>query len=89
MEWLERASCRGVADPDVFFPNRTAAGGARQLRAARAICAGCPVARQCLQWAVALEVQEGVCAGTTPEERLALRYFEARPTGRRLRRASC
>ncbi len=47
-EWRMNAACRGV-DPELFFP--AAEGGpARdaQVAAAKAVCARCPVRRECL-----------------------------------------
>lgn len=67
-DWRAEAACRTV-DPELFFPVGTARDVERQHRAARAVCAECPVARQCLQSAVALEGVDGIWAGTTPLER--------------------
>jgi len=67
-DWRAEAACR-TADPDVFFPTGTARDMERQQRIARGVCAGCPVSRQCLQTALALDGVDGVWAGTTPLER--------------------
>lgn len=45
--WQTRGSCRG-ADPELFFLDR----GAGDATAARAICEGCPVRRECLEYAL-------------------------------------
>lgn len=45
--WRSRAACRNV-DPDLFFP---AADDAKTIRAALEICEGCPVRRQCGEYA--------------------------------------
>jgi WhiB family redox-sensing transcriptional regulator len=67
-DWRAEAACRTV-DPEIFFPVGSARDVERHYRAARAVCADCPVARQCLEAAVALDGVDGVWAGTTPMER--------------------
>jgi len=60
------AACRGQTDtmyPETITP--------AALAAARAICAPCPVQRECL--AAGLGEEFGVWAGTTPAERVKLR----------------
>lgn len=66
-QWTERASCRGV-DPGLFFPAR-----GESLAAARAVCAGCPVRRECLEHALAQPEKFGVWGGTSERERRVLR----------------
>lgn len=65
--WRSRAACRGL-DPGLFFPEigETAAE-------AKAICAQCPVARQCLDFALVNAETEGVWGGVTPRARRPLR----------------
>lgn len=46
-DWMLEAACKD-ADPDIFFPER---GG--QPGPAKAICAGCPVTEECLEYALA------------------------------------
>lgn len=55
----------------VFFPDGPQTSVA--VAAARQICAGCPVAAPCLEWAVAHPNEQGVWAGTTDNERRKLR----------------
>jgi WhiB family redox-sensing transcriptional regulator len=71
--WQRRGACRrpGV-DPDAFFPEK---GGS--TRAAKAICAGCPVKAQCLAYALANDDRFGVWGGLSERERRRLR--PARP----------
>jgi WhiB family redox-sensing transcriptional regulator len=70
--WGHRAACRG-ADPDIFFPFSTTEAAFVQIEQARAICGRCPVAADCLDWALRMGLDHGVWGGTTPEERRALR----------------
>jgi WhiB family redox-sensing transcriptional regulator len=44
-----------------------------QLARAKAVCARCPVAAQCLDYALATGQQHGVWGGTSEEERKAMR----------------
>jgi WhiB family redox-sensing transcriptional regulator len=62
-EWQEHAACRG-ADTNVFFPAAETDAGP-----AKAICAGCPVAEQCLEYAIETRQPDGVFGGLTALER--------------------
>src|SRR5438270_80471 len=42
--------------------------------AAKAVCAPCPVLRECLDWALHTQERWGVWGGTTPEERAELLF---------------
>ncbi|MCF3962705.1 WhiB family transcriptional regulator [Streptomyces fuscigenes] len=74
MDWLERASCRGE-DPELFFPVGGSGSGPTVLQSdeAKTVCAGCPVRRQCLDWAVDAGPVDGIWGGTTEVERRAMR----------------
>lgn len=54
---------------DDFYPE----GGQRQVRLAyeraRAVCASCPVATRCLNYALENEERHGMWGGVTPSER--------------------
>ncbi len=65
--WMARAACRGV-DRSLFFPERGGDGVK-----AKAICAGCPVRAECLDYALADVELRGTWGGTSPGERKALR----------------
>ncbi len=73
--WVERAACRQAGtDPELFFPvSESGPAAARQIAAAKAICARCPVAEQCLDWALLAGESAGIWGGTTPDERRLLR----------------
>jgi WhiB family transcriptional regulator, redox-sensing transcriptional regulator len=62
-DWQEDAACRG-ADTSIFFPVSEADAGE-----AKAICAVCPVAEACLEYAIATRQPDGVWGGMTPTER--------------------
>lgn len=63
-DWYADAACAHGADPEIFFPElgQTAAP-------ALAICAGCPVRDQCLQYAKGTDQHYGVWGGTTERQR--------------------
>ncbi len=78
--WRDQATCREV-DPELFFPE--AGGGGR---AAKRVCAVCPVRTECL--ADALDRRDtayGVLGGMTPSERRELlrQRGEVERSGRR------
>lgn len=67
--WRDQAACLG-ADPEIFFPI-TVTGPLHDasVTAARGICQGCAVINQCLDFALAEGIDDGIWAGTTPDER--------------------
>jgi hypothetical protein len=70
--WQERAACRGMGT-ERFFP-----GSDGSLAPARAVCAGCPVKVECLDYAVDCgETLAGVWAGTSIRDRRKLRKLSA------------
>jgi WhiB family transcriptional regulator, redox-sensing transcriptional regulator len=76
--WWDWAACR-EEDPELFFPLGSGLSASLQTTSAKAICRRCPVLEQCLRWAVAADLREGMCGGTTPQERV--RGHEEVPTG--------
>ena len=58
-DWRTLAACRGL-DPDLFFPER---GDSFTARNAQAVCATCPVAEQCLEFAIEVGETEGIWGG--------------------------
>jgi len=71
MEWLRQAACAGE-DPELFFPVGTAGPALRDIATAKRVCARCPVAAQCLEWALRSGQTSGVWGGTCEDERAAL-----------------
>lgn len=67
--WRDEAACLG-ADPELFFPI-TVTGPMHEatLTAARGICQSCEVISACLNFALAEGIDDGIWAGTTPDER--------------------
>jgi hypothetical protein len=62
----DQAACT-PADFDLFFGEY-----ASRIDAAKAICATCPVASKCLQFALDDNIEFGIYGGYTPSERKAL-----------------
>lgn len=67
-DFRHRAACRSV-DPEVFFP-AAVQGRAheRQVSIAKAVCGGCPVRAECLEWALVSQ-PDGIAGGMTEHER--------------------
>jgi WhiB family redox-sensing transcriptional regulator len=74
--WMRDALCAEV-DPELFFPEK---GGS--TREAKAVCGRCPVAAECLDYALSYEAGEhdtkrsypsGIYGGLSERERRALR----------------
>ncbi len=67
--WWTAAACLDTAT-ELWFPE----GWESTIRdEARAICAGCPVAHECLDYAVANRIEDGIWGGRTARERRLLR----------------
>src|SRR5260370_12675014 len=67
-DWRLLAACRH-ADPEVFFPACASGPSLDQITQAKAICAGCPVRRQCLAFALDTRQNHGVRGGMSEQER--------------------
>jgi len=66
-QWMAWAACRDEST-STFFLER---GG--QTKRAKAVCAGCKVRPECLDYAMADEDLTGIWAGTSEKERRQLR----------------
>ena len=62
-DWQAEAVCRDL-ETDIFFPVSEADAGP-----AREVCATCPVAEACLEFAIETRQTNGVFGGLTPTER--------------------
>lgn len=67
LDWQLLSNCLGV-DPDLFYPERGAS-----TADAKAVCAGCVVRDDCLEYALANGEKFGIWGGTSERERRALR----------------
>lgn len=70
-EWRTRAACRLLPDDQtfIFWPGL---GDHVTLEAARTVCRSCPVAQDCLDWALA-NGEHGVWGGTSDKQRKEMR----------------
>jgi WhiB family transcriptional regulator, redox-sensing transcriptional regulator len=66
--WRPIAACR-TAEPDLFFPVSAADNNRLQVTEAKAVCAGCLVRRECLDFAIRTRQMHGIWGGLTEEER--------------------
>ena len=66
-EWRSQANCLGV-DPNLFFPERGAS-----TREAKAVCRGCVVKDDCLEYAMVNAERFGIWGGLSERERRSLR----------------
>lgn len=88
-DWQFAGACRH-AEPAMFFHPEGERGRARRRRAAdaKAICARCPVLRQCREHALTSREPYGVWGGLTEEERAESPRLGPEETPSRERRAS-
>lgn len=64
-------------DPAIFFPPPKRDSGQHEARAL-AICQGCEVRRECLNYALEHRIVEGIWGGTTEPQRRRMRVNERR-----------
>lgn len=69
--WWDEANCLGV-DPDLFFPERGAS-----TREAKAVCRGCVVSDECLEYALQNSEKFGIWGGMSERERRRVRRQRA------------
>lgn len=67
--WMEHAECKGT-DPELFHPHRGEMGA---LRSAQRVCSECPVASECLEWALIVPDTRGVWGGLSEDARARMR----------------
>ena len=69
LSWMDRAACAGI-DVELFFPSQGV-----DAKAAKAICGGCEVRGQCLEYALSLPWDEdwGLWGGISMHERRKMR----------------
>jgi WhiB family redox-sensing transcriptional regulator len=72
LSWMDEANCLGC-DPELFFPER----GASCVEA-KAVCFGCAVRVECLEFALAVGEKHGIWGGLSERERRRVRRERAR-----------
>jgi WhiB family transcriptional regulator, redox-sensing transcriptional regulator len=79
MSWEAHAACQDDVAA-LFFPPEGERRPERELRekAAKAICAACPVRRQCLECAMSANIRDGLWGGLSEDERRRERRNRAR-----------
>jgi len=68
--WQEKAKCRGENTELFFLPyNARGEEKTQRIMQAKAICNGCPVIQECLDFALSTEETYGIWGGKSEEER--------------------
>lgn len=73
LDWQEFARCRD-SDPEIFYPER-----GRSSRAAKTVCAACPVQAACLAFALKGRETFGIWGGRSERERRRLKHLADEP----------
>jgi len=76
-EWAARGACIGL-DPALFFPER-----GMPVDNARAVCRGCEVRQECLDYAIDNSERFGIWGGLSEKERRRMRSIRHRTNGQR------
>jgi WhiB family transcriptional regulator, redox-sensing transcriptional regulator len=67
--WMSHASCRALTPAEFFPPDGLG------VETAQRVCADCPVRAECLEYALAHRINNGVWGGTSERQRRSiLRY---------------
>lgn len=74
--WMEESACHNHNPEDWFWDANTTLA---TKHAVRAICQACPVAAQCLEYALRTGTTEGIYGGMTPSQRNDLRHATNAP----------
>jgi hypothetical protein len=78
-KWQDKAACKSPdIDPAIFFPER-----GEDQKEVKAICSGCPVKEDCLDYALRNHERNGIWGGTSEKQRVALRRKRRKPTHQR------
>jgi WhiB family transcriptional regulator, redox-sensing transcriptional regulator len=72
--WWDLAACQRV-DPELFFPVSQVGPAQLQEARAKAVCAGCAVRENCLDYAMETHQVHGVWGGLGENERRKLRVM--------------
>lgn len=75
--WRDLGACNGE-DPDLFAPDGTTGRWVEVIADAKAVCARCPVAAECLEWALETRQNSVIYGGLTEDERKSLLRRQAR-----------
>lgn len=80
-DWRHQAACLDE-EPELFFPVGSGGPAKLQVAKAKSVCHRCPVASDCLEWAIGTGQDAGVWGGTSEEERRAMKRRNARANPR-------
>ena len=83
--WRDQANCKGT-DGEAFFAEGQ---GGQVSSAVLNVCAACPVAQACLDYAIANREQFGIWAGTSPLQRRRMKPGTVAPILTRPRCKTC
>jgi WhiB family transcriptional regulator, redox-sensing transcriptional regulator len=79
--WRNDAACQDLPDDQIdalFFPD-VPRGATPDWEPGRAVCAACPVAVDCLNWALTVDERHGMWGALAPAERQRVRRLHAVP----------
>jgi len=77
LDWQADALCAKSPPGVTWFPEGLPGGGVtsdtvKQIARAKAICAVCPAKEPCLEYALALRLQDGIWGGETTKSRRSI-----------------
>lgn len=82
LAWMSEGACL-AEDPELFFPVGEGGANTVQVEQARSICERCQVRSECLRFALANRVKNGIWGGHTEQERVAMIRNRRQPRSRR------
>ena len=78
--WRNSAACRDT-DPDLFFPVGQTGLAIDHIASAKAVCGGCAVRVECLEYALMTNQDAGIWGAKTEDERRKIRRERRKQRG--------
>ena len=77
-DWRDKAACKDVDDPELFFPVGNTGPALVQIERAKSVCKMCDSREKCLDFAMKHNQDSGVWGGLSEEERRSLKRRSGR-----------
>ncbi len=72
-DWRDKAACRDIDDPELFFPVGNTGPALIQIEKAKSVCNTCKSREECLGYAMVHNQDSGVWGGLSENERRSLK----------------
>jgi len=77
-DWRDKAACKDIDDPELFFPVGNTGPALIQIEKAKSVCNTCISREECLGYAMVHNQDSGVWGGLSEDERRGLKRRSSR-----------